>query len=424
MLILYTIISVVYILISILLYNRIINPISTYLGVWYLAFFLHECGLAEFDAITSKTLSFILLAHTCVLIGCAMGKICSKYKIRFLNVADRSEEERLKRVHHVLIATATISIISLFPVIISSIRTYGLNILKNTANIYFDSISSKTESNFSLSSVIFVNAAFLGYYLKEKEVDFAAKMSIFSLLMYSVSTGSRGGLIILVLLVISAYFANPIGKKYELSKKDKKKILIFSATFLVIIVATTMLRNQMDTTSAGEAMMQGTTGGLSSLVRSVTIYLGAGIGCLDKYLQKPIVVDYPQFFFRVPYIILNRLGITNVETTYRGFTYAIPFPANVITYIGELYHDFQFLMFFVIMVLSFLYSMCYCHAIKSRTYYSRIWFSALFTIYNLSFFSYFGRVASIWIVIVVGSIIALLVDKEIKVICKGGRKNR
>ena len=412
MLILYTIVSMIYILFSILLYSRVINPFSTYLSAWYLSFFSHECGIVEFNAITPKTLYIILLAHTCVLIGCTIGKVCSKYKVSVLKVANRSEEEKLKMIRLVLIATAIVSILSLLPAVISSVRLYGLNILRNTANIYFDSISSETKSQFSLSSLIYVNAAFLGYYLKEKQFDCASKVSIAALLMYSVSTGSRGGLIILILLVVSAYFVNPLGKTYKLRKKEKRKILIIFCSLFAIVVAITMLRNQMDTTAAGKAMMQGSSSGLASLIRSMAIYLGAGVGCLDQYLQNPVIVDYPQFFFRVPYIVFNRLGLTNVETTYRGFTYAIPFPANVITYIGELYHDFQFSMFFVIIMLSFLYSIFYCRSIKSRTFYSRIWFSALFAIYILSFFSYFGRVTSIWIVIIIGGFIACFVDKK------------
>lgn len=74
-------------------------------------------------------------------------------------------------------------------------------------------------------------------------------------------------------------------------------------------------------------------------------YLSGGLNGLDQFLNSPEIVYYPQYFFRVPFILLNKLDITQVDTLYTVPTFYIPFPTNVYTYVGEFIHDFGYFFF-------------------------------------------------------------------------------
>lgn len=214
------------------------------------------------------------------------------------------------------------------------------------------------------------------------------------------------GIIVILILVLSAYLITNKEQEEEAtnenkkSKKKRKKDFILLGVFLICIISLkTLFRTKTKSIISN-----------STFVNKIASYMADGIGCLDLYLKNPVTVNYPQYFFRIPFLITNMLGITNISTDVFINTYKIPFASNVITYIGELYHDFQYGLFAIIFILSAIYSYSYYVAKKTNYIFYKILFAVLSVIFFLSFFSYFGRSNTVCIALILGGICAIFID--------------
>ena len=379
------------------MYNSIINPISIYGMVWFVAFFFHECGIVYYYKISWNTFFCIVVAHCCFIIGAMLGVKISKFQ--FIKYKKEHENVRRQLKYNILIISC-VSGVGIIRNFINTLLNYGIGLKINYKSLYQDNVSQALESSFSLSSLLYVAVSLTGIYIVKYGYEKCLLLPVVLMIISGLSSGSRGSFIIQILLFVSSI--SLISIEHNKEQKTNIRGIKFLFIIMTIIVFIITLSRGSGNTSADNKNI---------LVRFVVGYMASGIGCLDQYLMAPDVVGYPQYLFRVPFIVFNKLGITSVDTRYHINTYFIPDSSNVITYIGELYHDFGELYFIPIVFMSVMFSDSYCRAKRTGTIFSYVMYSSFFTVFCLSFFANFIHVASIWYVILFGGTIAFFVDK-------------
>lgn len=414
MLLIYFFVTIVCLGIGRMIYRNFINPLSLYSLVWFACFFFHECGLIEFSKISIKTFLIIVLSNICVVIGCGLGKLMSKIKLTKKIMIERSQNTKKKLLGNWIIILTLVSGVDIVYKFFQQLVLYGPNIFMNFAYRYSSQLRVEEESSLDLSSLIFPLVVFLGIYIVQYGIEKRMIFPVVILALFALIQGSRGTLIIVITLFVSQITITDKAKKISVninSKKNKRYFMLIFLLLAVCVVLITISRNQYFASSGSTNSKD--KGAVYEAMSSIASYTAEGIGCLDKYMDNPERVSFPQYFFRVPIILLNKLGITELDTRYVIPTYYIPFPSNVITYIGELYHDFGDGYGIIIVIMASLFSFSYIKCSKKHVVFYSVIYSVFFTIFILSFFANFGHAASLWYVAIVGGAVAFIVDNKI-----------
>jgi len=393
-----------------------VNPITIYTTIWFLCFLVYDCGIMSFLPLTWHTFFYIYGANLCVILGCILGKFLANFHLKCeVLYHKRSFYEKKNALKKVIIITSVLSGIDIIPDLVKSISMYGTNLIANTSDLYFNEISSSQESMLSLSAFIFVTATFFGMYIVDYGFDFSMTIPALMLCSFALSRGSRGTFVIIVFLIFAAMtvpctYGKERYKYHNILKKNIKKLVVIGAVFIGVILAITGTRHGGENVYSGYVTLDGLT---NTIFISILGYLGSGIGCLNQYLINPITSEVPSFFFRVFFVIFNKLGLTNIDTGFWLPTYTIPMPANVITYIGELYHDFGNGLFVIIVFMACIFSLSFCKAIKSGSTFQRNMYAVMFTVFGLSFFANFIHAAGVWYAFILGGCISYFIDHKV-----------
>lgn len=413
MLLVYLFVTYLCIIISRLIYKQKINPISLYCVLWFICFFFHESGIIYFLPISINTFIMIIIGNISVVVGCWIGSKLSNIKIKHNCFKDRSLIERDFLMIKWISILSLICGIDVLIKFIQQISMYGANIFANFAYRYSSQIREVQESDLDVSSLVFPLVVLLGIYIVKNGVNRNVIMPVCVIILFSLIQGSRGTLIIVMALFISQITV--LGGKKKINgdmkeNKNRRKLMFLFLILVIVVLLITISRNQYFSESSSSYSSNNI---ILGALESIASYTAEGIGCLDKYMEQPIKANYPQYFFRVPIIILNKLGVTNLDTRYHIPTYYIPEPSNVITYIGELYHDFGMLYGIVIAFLACIFSYVYKKSTATNNIFYRMSYSAFFAMFSLSFFANFFHSASLWYVIIIGGIISFTIDKKI-----------
>lgn len=396
------------------LYHNKINPITIYTFLWFSCVCLYNSGIVKFYPLKWETFGYIYGANIVFVIGCLLGLAASKIAFRFtIYNYERPIDDKKRCLKRIIFLTTALSAIGIVPDIITSISTYGLNLLANTSDMYFNEISSSQESALSFSAFIFVTAIYVSIYIVDYGFD---KLIYFPLLMFALfafSKGSRGTFVIIIFLLISEITLPGIHQTISKAafKKNVKKILKFFLIFVAIIIAITSVRQRSEDIYYGYLAFDFLSG--TALI-SVLGYICSGIGCLNQFFDFPVTSDHPVLFFRVFYVLFNKLELSDVDTIIHFPTYYTPIPGNVLTYIGELYIDFQEYLFIVIFILSSIFSYSFAKVNKKDSILHRTIYATLFAYFMLSFFASFLHAAGLWYAIVLGIFFSFFVDYKIK----------
>lgn len=395
------------------LYHSRVNPITIYSSIWFGCFFIYNSGVIQYYPINWTTFLYIYGANIVFVIGCISGFFLSKVSVRFLKQSySQTILEKKKSLQRVIILTTILSLIGIIPNIISSISTYGINLLANTSNMYFNEISSAQESALSFTAFAFVTAIYVGIYIVGYGFDRKLYFPLLMFSLFALSKGSRGTFVIVIFLLLAAVTLPQANLKYsELIKKNLKKLFYIFLAFTIVVLAITSVRQRSENIYYGYLSLDILSG---TVLVSVIGYICSGIGCLNQFLEYPLTADSPVLFFRVFYVLLDKLGITDVNTVIHFPTYLTPIPGNVLTYIGELYIDFQDSLFIVILILSIIFSFSFCKAKKSSSIFHRSIYAAMFTYFCLSFFASFLHAAGLWYAIILGTLFSIFIDYRIK----------
>lgn len=385
--------------------KKLSNPINVYTIMWFLIFFIHESNFIKINEISEETFIIIIVAHFFFAFGGCFG---FKLKCRLFKCGlhKRNDHDKKRLLKKILVITSLIAAIGVVNEFYNNNLLRGSNVVENFAMMYKDQLEDDRESNFSLESLVYVITPLLGVYAFNYGLEKFLLIPLMDLILFGLSNGSRGPFIILMFLLSAfltlKYYNKSSADIDRFYDKNKKNIIRTLSVFCMIIFVITLSRNDYETNVVD-----------NPIVVFLVTYLAGGISGLDQFINSPNIVYYPQYFFRVPFILFNKLDITHIDTFYTVPTFYIPFPTNVYTYIGELIHDFGYFFFIPCFFLGYLSCRCYYQSISNRSFCSMIIYSGLFSVIGLSFFANFIHVAALWYVFILGGGIGYVLDNKI-----------
>ena len=413
LLLIYLLLCVVTFVFSKNVYGKTINPISIYSCVWGIDVLFYYSGLIEFYALSYKTIAVLYISHFSFLFGAMLGKICSRIKIKN-KLIKRDDRKRRMALRSMTMLFCGISLIDLLPKFISYLSAYGMSFLQNTSTIYLTELYAEETDVLSFSAFLFVAVTFAGIYVSKYGAEKMVLIPVVLAFAQQLITGSRGGFICTILLFIAPFTLIQNNTSINLPIKNKK--MMFVIMFSAIIMLTLITNARLSTSKylyASEVLLNIPVFG--GIIYTLIRYYSSGLGCLNCYLNNPIIMGYPKLLLRIPIIVMNKLGITHLDTSYHGITYNTPLSSNVLTLIGELFYDVGYWSFLVLIILSFFFSFTYIKVKKNESTFMITIYTVFFVIFGLSFFVYFGRSANVWYVLVFGGIASLVIDYKIKI---------
>lgn len=397
-----------------MLYQNKINPVVIYTGIWFICVFVYNCGMIQFYPLKWETFGYIYGTNIVFVLGCLLGIFFSKFSVKITeNNYRRTLESKKNILKKIITLTSIISALGILPDIANSISAYGFNLLANTSDMYFNEITTSQESALSFSAFIFVTAIYVGIYIVEYGFDKSMYFPFLMFVLFALSKGSRGTFVIIIFLLLSQITL--LGKKLVVSqnrfKKNVKKLFKMFMIFVAIVIAITMVRQGSEDVYYGYLAFDFLSG---TVIVSILGYIGSGIGCLNQFFDFPITSNHPILFFRVFYIFFNKLGISDVNTIIHFPTYFTPIPGNVLTYIGELYIDFQNFLFVVVLILATVFSYSFCKVNREDSIFYRTLYAVMFVYFVLSFFASFLHAAGLWYALIFGIFFSFFIDYKIK----------
>lgn len=401
-------------LFSKILYRNKMNPIVIYTGIWFICVFVYNCGIIRFYPLKWETFGYIYGANIVFVLGCLLGIFFSIFSVKITgNNYKRSWESKQNILRAIILLTSIISAFSIVPDVVNSISIYGFNLLANTSDMYFNEITTSQESALSFSAFIFVTAIYVGIYIVEYGFDKSIYFPFLMFVLFAFSKGSRGTFVIIIFLLLSQITLP--GKQRIVSKdsfkKNIKKLFKIFSVFVAIVIAITIVRRSSEDVYYGYLAFDFLSG---TVIVSLLGYISSGIGCLNQFFDFPITSDHPILFFRVFYIFFNKLGISDVNTIIHFPTYFTPIPGNVLTYIGELYIDFQNFLFIVVLILATIFSYSFCKVNREDSIFYRTLYAVMFVYFVLSFFASFLHAAGLWYALIFGIFFSFFIDYKIK----------
>ena len=397
-----------------LVYHSKINPMTIYTAIWLICVFIYNCDIIKFYPMKWETFKYIYGTNVVFVLGCLLGILFSKFSIiSQIDNYKRTVKEKKIILKRTIILTAILSSIGVLPNIYHSISTYGFNLLANTSDMYFNEITSAQDSAFSFSAFVFVMAIYVSIYIVDYGFNKILYLPCIILFLFAFSKGSRGTFVIVIFLLLSSITLP--GKQTIISrnmlKKNLRKLLKMFLLLIIIVISITSARVS-DRSVYSEYIAFDFLSGTAII--SILGYICSGIGCLNQFLDFPIETDHPILFFRVFYILLNKLGFSDVNTIIHFPTYFTPIPGNVLTYIGELYIDFQNYLFLIVLMMSMIFSYSFCKVNQNDRIFHRTLYSVMFAYFMLSFFASFLHAAGLWYAIIFGIFFSFFIDYRIK----------
>lgn len=418
MFIIYIFISVICFTIGLFVYKTWKNPISIYLSIWVLCISFHQSGLIYYYDLKLTTWFVIIMAEVAYVLGCVFGVIFSNSRIQKKSRSIINLESTRKILKTYIIILSVIASLSIVTKLFYIVRTYGFNLFSNILQIYKDSIYERMNYTdvFNTEGVIFIAIAFSSVYLYRYKYEHIIVLPLLLLVVSQLSSGSRGSLISGILLFSSQFILKNKKKRSisitTLGKKPKKSLMILTGILCVIVFLITFSRSGEDITLpyANDLISD------NNIVYSIVFYFSVPIAVLNEYLKNPIHSHWGAATFRIFYQVLDKFGFVNYDVNFIGeYLFYTPGPSNVLTYIGELIYDFNYGAIFVVFLLGLLFSLSFCNMHKNESVFADIVTAACFSLVSLSFFAWFLRLSIFWYVLLIGGILAYIIDHRKRV---------
>lgn len=405
-------ISILMLIFSLYIYKSKINPISLYCFVWMIVVALYKSNLVYTYELYPKTIIILIITSIVFFIGSVIGIIISKYTFNPINLNEEFLEMQRRKLVQVIMFISLILSLKIIPDFIVNFLRSGFT-FSHINDLYKEQLYDSYESRLSIDSLIYVVVVFSGYYLSRYGIkNYKVYFPIILAIIDQLNSGARGGFVMIVMLFF-APFTCRITKNFKINKKNIYLIIIMIMVFLF----STYIRNTDNYILEYSSVFLKNLP-FSNVLYSIILYIIGGLGCLNIYLQNPILNDGGSIFFRVPLILLNKIGITSYDLTFRSYTYQVPFTSNVLTYIGELFHDFGIYFFIPIFIMAILFSLYFNKSQENGSLVNVNLYSIFFVIFMLSWFVYIGRLAVLWYVLVFGTILSMYIEKSVRGKCK------
>lgn len=386
--------------------KKLLNSLNIYLLIWSLMVFAYHLKLISFYDLSAKTWFVLFLATLLVYCGYYFGR---RVKVGIYSIERNYSKDELIRIIKIC---SFISMIAIIPNTIFLIQRYGINLLENTTQIYYDNINGVAPTNIPYLSVFAQTACvFSGMLVAEYGFHKVIALPLFLAILSILPSGSRGGLILtifyLVLPVIMLY------EKEKFKKNIKLKVLIpgVVAVIAVFILLTINRSAQLDPTIY--SMMSSKMNSVALVAPAVFKlyqYFASPIGVLNAFLNEP------EFYFGINtfssfYHILNRIGIDVEYVRYQKF-YDIPIRTNVGTWLRELTNDFSLIgMLIVVFVFCAFVGYFEKKSQLSHRYTDVYITTVLDTVFVMSFFVWYFREGSMVVMILAYFIVSSKLSK-------------
>lgn len=395
-----------YFLMSKVMYEKNINPLSLYVVIWSSIVLLHESGLIYFYDLSLTTWITIIFSEVLYILGVLIGnRACKriKYHVNEIDI----DKVTMKRI---ILLLSIPSLLSTVINLVNSIRTGGLFFIRNIYNTYMNSILTQSGSVSIIGNVfeslVFFAVALSSLYIVKYGFEKIILLPLISLVLGQLSNGSRGTLVVAIVIFTSLIILNKIGIKKDRGK-IRNVIIITGILFIAITYFRGVTVERIEFPYASEFFKR--ICGNSKLLYSIFSYIVSPIGVLNQYIENPVSGTWGGTTFRVFNKLLFNLGIINEFDDRAEFpTYLTPKASNVGTYLAELIRDFDYAgMFFVCFMLGFVFAYSYRRMIKNKSVIHSLLCTVWFTLVVLSFFAWYMRIMGMWIIILISLVIFL-----------------
>lgn len=429
MIYMYILINILYILFSIKFYKAKINPISIYSIMWTVVTFLYELKLVRYYDLTLMTWLIIIVFQLAYNLGCIFGKVKDSNEDNNGQFDSNSNDEKdLKRTIIILSLLTSISTVSNFLI---AVKTYGLNLLMHTNQLYAARLSGDIENGIPyLGAFVYPALIYSGVYFEKFGFKKFILLPIILIVLGEIKGAGRLGFVSgAFLLLIPIIFkknkkVRKNGNKLKIKGKKMQNVkLVFSVSILIIafVVITKNRSTWISYNPYMSPLMAKLVDYNPSIYKNYT-YITAPLGVLNEFLKDP-TFSFGGHTFLTIYNFLNKFGADISVSQYQTF-YNVPISCNVGTYIRELVEDFTIpLAIMVTFLTGLIFSHNYSKFRNKGLFVNLIWASTFAFVMFFSFFTWHFRSSSMWITLVVGSISGRILDRKYKVILKSGEKS-
>ncbi len=342
------------ILISIILFKRIFNPLSFYTVIWAFIIIMFELQLIYFFPLHGLTWAFLIASFISFLLGVFTHFSAKKSNyIQFPSSNIQDETARLKRIEKVLkivlIIFTTIGLIASLQMWYVLLGIFGSipKVLLNSYKIYHMRHEGELVGVWPYLWMFSYFAAFLsGIYMALRgKLSWFAIISLTAIIIREIARFSRQGILvglleIFVSFVLMRYYLG--GKRIAL-KFNRKHIVLATVLILSLVILAAglirVLRNKNEDYGGASRELQSYSGGLI-ISPQVYFYFASQIGVFNKFLEEDRE-HYPigSSTFMPVYKFLSKIGLTDkIDTQHKG--YMIPNWSNTGTYLRDIYNDY------------------------------------------------------------------------------------
>lgn len=409
MLYVYLLANIFFCYLGIILFKSKINPITIYSIIWMILLVLYELKLVYYHELTYYTWAIICTFQLLYIIGCVVGNKIA-FKRTYFDNKNIDIRFELKKVILMLTGIASVGILSN---VILAVRKYGFNLVQYIVNLYSDRLAGNIDSGIPyLGTFIYIALIFSGYYCAHYKFD---KFLLFPIVLVSLSSlvsAGRLGLLQGGIYVSIPIFLNINFKKVDLKGKWGKiigSIIIITLLCYVFIMITASKSSYYSVNSYMSPWMKNIVQTFPSVYKNY-FYITAPLGVLNEFLKNP-TFNFGGHTFLPLYSILEKLGFDVYVGTYQTFYY-VPISCNVGTYIRELIEDFDVIFAMIVtLITGVIYGYNWKMYKRYHSFISLVWMEMFTFIIGFSFFMWQIRSSSSWIILVVGSIVGLYLDK-------------
>jgi oligosaccharide repeat unit polymerase len=319
-----------------------------------------------------------------------------------------------------------IACIGVLPSVMTAIRSYGLNLIANSNQVYVNAITntnSSDNSGFSLENFIYLAIIFSGVYVKKYGVALPVISSLIMAMLSQLTSGSRGGLFVQILLLLGPTLLLTNKKKSTKKTSFGLKTLIFCSIIFLFVITYLRKSTLVNLPYANPKLRL--FGNFSTMIYNITFYFTSPIATLNEFVQNTVHTFWGAATFRPFYLVFNSLGLVKYDVDFINiYLFYSPLPANVVSFMGELILDFGFVGGgFGVFIFSYIFGISYKKTrLKNNSISWIIILDICFSLTGLSFFAWFLRPTYLWFSLIVGIFIAILIKNQ--VINRDERKNK
>lgn len=388
-----------------------------YCLMWFIALSLHDSGLIYFEKLSTKAYVLIIVFELMLCFGIFVGKYFkfTVGKNQFVSVFSTVDYIDFSFFDKLIVITTGIAAIAIIPNFLLITAKYGLTgIVKNMADIYQERQTGELPYVDYFAPMIYVSLMMMSIRIKKIGVKPFFIIPILLAIINALSFGGRNNIVYTILTIVIPIVA--INKKTNTEKIDtshrshvKRNIFV---TFLIIGCVIVFSQINMMRSLATviphyiSPLMQKLVSKNYSIYRTV-LYISEPIAYLNKFLQNQYF-SFGANTFYFWYKQLNKAGFDLEIMTTLPF-YNVPMQCNVGTYITELLIDFNYGSYFVIFIFGVIFGISYRRYNDNNIEIGSAFLMTVFyIIIILSFFMWYLRSTTIWLILLYGWIISVI----------------